>query len=523
MGDIGDLFSNIFSGPTDSSATNTPETEKKLREEAKMRRREAEPSEKKRREIQELTALKIRREKEAETKRLQKEAETIKLEQQAKQLRRVKESNAKRTENINAQKADPLYNKKDSEKSNNIANRIFPFTSNIYNRFIGSKQISPPVLNNPTYDNNPSIVPHDIDDIKSPLNIIIDMSVDILSFVNTSTLMANNNITDDLLTDKDKQLFPMIIKSLTTTNTGRNININTAIKSLSEIMNKRIIDDEDPYIHVGSFMDSIIEYDKSNNTNVHDFLKTNPNVLNYFLEHEDIIINDRFSHEIFLDKLSAISHSQLHNNYGKSSTASSDGENSVEPEEILDSNANGIIQQNPSNNYWGIPKVQMPNLSKLIPKFSVNKSNPNTIESSNSPSFSYGTKTKDDISSLGTNTSMGVEQSLLSSTKNIEDDIYSAIFTPSEKMVRDKLITEVSNIIKNPDSPDSVHIFTGIINRDITQEDLLIDNKTVISNVYKNLHTIPNIESKIAYVDELTAIVKNYIASLEASYGRTTE
>ena len=29
MGDIGDLFSNIFSGPADSSATNTPETEKK--------------------------------------------------------------------------------------------------------------------------------------------------------------------------------------------------------------------------------------------------------------------------------------------------------------------------------------------------------------------------------------------------------------------------------------------------------------------------------------------------------------
>ena len=496
MGDIGDLFSNIFSGPTDSSATNTPEAEKKLHEEAKMRRREAAPSEKKRREIQELTALKIRREKEAETKRLQKEAETIKLDQQAKHLRRVKESNAKRTENINAQKAEPLYNKKDSEKSNNIANRIFPFSSNIYNRFIGSKQSSPPVLNNPPHDNNPDIVPHDIDDIKSPLNSIIDISVDILSFVNTSTLMANNNITDDLLTDKDKQIFPMIIKSLTNTNSGKNIDINTAIKSLSEIMNYRSIDDEDPYILVDSFMDSIIEYDKTNNTNVHDFLKTNPDVLNYFLQHKDIIINDRFSHEIFLDKLSAISHSQPYNKYGKSSTASSDGENSVEPEEKLVSTANGIIQQNP---------------------------NPNSIESSNSPPFSYDTNTKDDISSLGTDTSMGVEQSLLSSTKDIADDIYSTIFTPSEKMVRDKLITEVSNIIKNPDSPDSVHNFTGIINRDITQEDLLIDNKTVISNVYKNLHTIPDIESKIAYVDELTAIVKNYIASLEASYGRTSE
>ena len=157
MGDIGDLFSNIFSGPTDLSATHTPETEKKLREEAKMRQREATPSEKKRREIQQLTAFKLRREKEAETKRLQKEAETIKLDQQAKQLRHVKESNAKWTENINAQKADPLYNKKDSEKSNNIANRIFPFTSNIYNRFIGSKQISPPVLNNHPHDNNPAI------------------------------------------------------------------------------------------------------------------------------------------------------------------------------------------------------------------------------------------------------------------------------------------------------------------------------------------------------------------------------
>lgn len=465
MVDIGDILNIIFTGPADSSATNTPETEKKLREEAKMRRRETELSEKK------------RREKEAETKRLKKEAETIKLDQQAKHFRRVKKSNDKRTENINAQKADPLYNKKGSEKSNNIANRIFPFSSNIYNRFIGSKQNSPPVLNNPPHDNNPDIVTHDIDDIKSPLNSIIDISVDILSFVNTSTLMANNNITDDLLTDKDKQLFPMIIKSLTNTNIGKNIDINKAIQSLSEIMNKHIIDEEDPYIHVGSFMDSIIEYDKTNNTNVHDFLTTNPDVLNYFLKHEDITINDRFSHEIFLDKLSAIS--QPYNNYSKSSTTSSDVHNIVKPEEKLDSNANGTIQENSSNNYLRIPK------------------------------------------SLGTNTSMGVEQSLLSSTKDIADDIYSAIFTPSEKMIRDKLITEVSNIIQNPDSPDSVHNFTGIINRDITQEELLIDNKTVISNVYKNLHTIPDIESKIAYVDELTAIVKNYIASLDASYGRT--
>jgi hypothetical protein len=322
------------------------------------------------------------------------------------------------------------------------------------------------------------------------------------------------------------------------------MNISAAIESLTNIMNTHIIDEDDPYINTTSFMDSIIEYDQTNNTNVQDFLKTNPDSLNYILKHDDIVIGDRFSHEIFLDKLNAVSHVQLYNSSNNSAVSSFDNENTSETKEDIvaiperetssgetpdefrrmkESNDNNrTIQPQPSNNYWGIPKVELPNFSGLIPKFSLNIPGLQSTKSTATPHIGHITNLgdDDDVSSLGNNSSMDVEKSVnsvYSSTKNIEDGIHSVIFTPSEKMVRDKLITEVSNIINNPDSPESVHNFIGIINKDITQEDLLIDNKKVISNVYKNLHAIPDIESKIAYVNELTEMVKTYITSLKAS------
>jgi len=88
--------------------------------------------------------------------------------------------------------------------------------------------------------------------------------------------------------------------------------------------------------------------------------------------------------------------------------------------------------------------------------------------------------------------------------------LYSSIYTPAEQMVRDKLITEVSNIARKHESPDEVHTLTGVINRDMTHGELRIDENIVMSDVSKTLDKIPDMKSKIEYVNKLTAMVNNY-------------
>jgi hypothetical protein len=118
-------------------------------------------------------------------------------------------------------------------------------------------------------------------------------------------------------------------------------------------------------------------------------------------------------------------------------------------------------------------------------------------------------------------TSSGVSDafsSISNATTKATTSLYSSILTPAEQLVRDKLITEVSNIARNPGSPDTVNTLTGVINRDMTHGDLVIDSKTVMSDVSKKLDGIPDMASKIAYIHKLTEMVNKYSDILDKAF-----
>jgi hypothetical protein len=421
-----------------------------------------------------------------------------------------------------------------------------PNTNNDIGKNDGKEHINDPMINmvNASVDiisastlSPDSSLSDDMSDTKKDINdTLLDVSIDLLAPAESTTVpevnadvlakQQSNDVPPPstiILTEKEKKVFNEVLTELTHTN----VKINTitgeldltiiadtgAITNLRSIMAK-YDKSNTGYVSIADFKQCITEYDNTYKTNIllvltreneknltaiSEYLHTGQNGGGGF----DSNPTQKINYILFLKKLAAVNNTNIDLNTSNSSDNSTIvSDNSVRNDTIqptvvssLDSNENNLATTGPVANVpatttnigsslassfvISMPKVSIPKVS--IPKVSI----PN----------------------LGVSDAFS---SMSNAATNATNSISAAIFTPSEQMVRDKLITEVSNIARNPDGADTVNTFTGVINRDMTHGDLVIDSKTVMSDVSKKLDGIPDMASKIAYVNKLTAMVNKY-------------
>ena len=339
-----------------------------------------------------------------------------------------------------------------------------------------------------------------------------------------------------------------------------------AIESLRTIIENAT--DKSGYVSKVVFKECIKKYDKKNGTTVGDFLTLiNQKHLTEIFENTELKrtqvggmrsskdTSQEINYNLFLDKLKKVNKSNSNqippdamsisseqkSSFNDKSSDFNDAKTKVINNEIKN-NQQQNLQSNSQYDYnpntkvefvKGVKENQLRNMNNnytpttkfdasYIPE---NKTSSSISFFSRQPEFiskntivanatDFAKNASETVANASTDIS-NVVSSISTAADNATNSISSTIFTPAEQMVRDKLITEVSNIARNPGSPDTVNTLTGVINRDLTHADLVIDSKTVMSDVSKTLDGIPDMASKIAYINKLTEMVNRYSDMLE--------